>query len=201
MIDTLIFDFGDIFINLRQELVRERFQSLGITAWTDAMQDANQRFEVGAISEEGFLDAFVKAADPGTTPDDVRDAWNAMLGDFPIYRLEFLKRLSEKYRIFLLSNTDAIHIRHFEQREGATFISDFYRCFEKRYFSFEVGLRKPDTAIFNYVLDQNGLSPDRTLFIDDRTDNTDAAALLGIRTWQLQVGQQDVVDLFKYTTL
>lgn len=196
MIDTIIFDFGDIFINLQQDVVKEKFKNLGLSEWNETLQEANRQFEIGRIQEEEFLGTFVKFAKPGTTSEDVKSAWNAMLGDFPLHRLEFLQMLSGKYRLFLLSNTDAIHIRHFEEREGDTFISDFYRCFEKTYFSFEIGMRKPDETLFSHVLDKNGLSAKRTLFVDDRKDNTDAAEKLGIRTWNLQVGQEDVSELF-----
>jgi len=197
MIDTIIFDFGDIFINLRHDLVASRFAALGLYEWNAEMRDANQRFEIGKINEEDYLGTLAQFAHPGTSIPEVRDAWNTILGDFPLYRLEFLQMLSTKYRLFLLSNTDAIHIRHFEEREGMSFISTFYGCFEKTYFSFEMGMRKPDEGIFNFIVDRHGLSPKRTLFVDDRKDNTDAAEKLGLQTWNLQVGKEDVVELFE----
>jgi putative hydrolase of the HAD superfamily len=116
--------------------------------------------------------------------------------DFPLRRLEFLQLLSQKYRLFLLSNTDAIHIDYFEQREGASFYGDFYQCFEKVYFSYEMGMRKPDAEIYNALIRLHELSPKRTLFVDDKKDNTDAAKTLGLQVWNLQVGQEDVVELF-----
>jgi putative hydrolase of the HAD superfamily len=116
--------------------------------------------------------------------------------DFPLKRLELLQKLSSKYSLFLLSNTDAIHIDTFERENGASFYSDFYQCFEKVYFSFEMGMRKPDAEIFNYVLAQHGLVAKHTLFVDDKKENTDAAHALGIHVWNLQVGKEDVVDLF-----
>ena len=77
-------------------------------------------------------------------------------------------------------------------------IASKIKCvFEKVYYSFEMGMRKPDTEIFNHLLKKHDLSPKRTLFIDDKKENTDAAASLGIQVWNLQVGQEDVVDLFE----
>lgn len=105
--------------------------------------------------------------------------------------------LSKKYRLFLLSNTDSIHINTFEQRVGTSFYSDFYQCFEKVYFSFEMGMRKPDSEIYLTLLNKHELQPKRTLFIDDKKENTDAAQALGIHVWNLQVGKEDVVDLFE----
>jgi glucose-1-phosphatase len=77
-----------------------------------------------------------------------------------------------------------------------SFASDFYRCFEKVYYSHEMGMRKPEEAIFNFILKKHDLSPRRTLFVDDKKENTDAAAALGINVWNLQP-DEDVVNLFE----
>ena len=95
---------------------------------------------------------------------------------FPYIRLEFLQMLSQKYRLFLLSNTDSIHIETFENKTGISFYSDFYQCFEKVYFSFEIGMRKPNADVFQYIINKHELSPKRTLFVDDKKENTDTAA-------------------------
>jgi glucose-1-phosphatase len=100
--------------------------------------------------------------------------------------------------LFLLSNTDSIHISHFEHKMDVSFYSDFYQCFEKVYFSYELGLRKPDANIFNYIINKHELSPKRTLFVDDRKENTDMAKSLCMQIWNLQVGKEDVIEL-KFT--
>lgn len=195
MIDTIIFDFGDIFINLNKDAMKNAFHTLELEEWNDDMRQLNMAFEVGKISETAFLSGMQKHV-PEASLEVIKKNWNTILLDFPLYRLEFLQLLSEKYRLFLLSNTDSIHIQHFEETVGESFYGDFYRCFENVYFSFELGMRKPDEEIFNYILKKHELSPKRTLFIDDKKENTDAAARLGIQIWNLQVGQEDVVDLF-----
>jgi putative hydrolase of the HAD superfamily len=195
MIDTIIFDFGDIFINLDKQATIDGLQRLGLTSWNEDLDRLNISFEKGEISRDNFLLGIQKHI-PNASIDEILAAWNAVLLDFPLHRLEFLQLLSQKYRLFLLSNTDAIHINHFEQREGASFYSDFYQCFEKVYFSYEMGMRKPDAEIYHALIRQHELSPKRTLFIDDKKDNTDAAKALGLEVWNLQVGQEDVVELF-----
>lgn len=195
MIDTIIFDFGDIFINLNKDAMKNAFHTLELEEWNDDMRKLNRSFEVGKISEEAFLSGLQKHI-PNASLEVIKENWNTILMDFPLYRLEFLQMLSEKYRLFLLSNTDSIHIEHFQEIVGESFYSDFYRCFEKVYFSFELGIRKPDEEIFNYILKEHELSPKRTLFVDDKKENTDAASKLGIQVWNLQVGKEDVVDLF-----
>jgi putative hydrolase of the HAD superfamily len=194
MIDTIIFDFGDIFINLDKQATIDELQRLGLSSWNEDLDRLNISFEKGQISRDNFLLGIQKHI-PTATIEDILAAWNAVLLDFPLHRLEFLQLLSQKYRLFLLSNTDAIHIDHFEQREGASFYGDFYQCFEKVYFSYEMGMRKPDAEIYHALIRQHELSPKRTLFVDDKKDNTEAAKALGLHVWNLQVGQEDVIEL------
>lgn len=196
MINTIIFDFGNIFINLDKEGSVNEFKKLGLESPNQVLLEKNDLFEKGKISELEFIESFQKFI-PNASIDDIRKAWNKIIGDFPLYRLEFLQMLVGKYRLFLLTNTDSIHIEHFEHKVGQSFSRDFYQCFEKVHYSYEMGMRKPDEAIFNYLIKHHDLSPKRTLFIDDKKENTDAAERLGIQVWNLQVGQEDVVDLFE----
>ena len=196
MIDTIIFDFGDVFINLDKEATISGLKKLGMTEWNSEFDRLNLMFETGDISHGDFLAGFQEQL-PDASIDEILDAWNAVLLDFPLYRLEFLQMLSQKYRLFLLSNTDSIHIETFENKSGVSFYSDFYQCFEKVYFSFEIGKRKPNPEAYQYIINKHELSPKRTLFVDDKKENTDAAAALGIHVWNLQVGKEDVVDLFE----
>lgn len=195
MIDTIIFDFGDIFINLDKQATIAGLSKLGLNHWNEDLNQLNLQFEKGEITEENFLLGIQKHI-PNASIEDIASAWNAILLDFPLHRLEFLQKLSKQYRLFLLSNTDAIHIATFERENGTSFYSDFYQCFEKVYFSFEMGMRKPDPEIFHLLLATHNLSPKHTLFVDDKKENTDAAFALGLHIWNLQVGQEDVTDLF-----
>lgn len=195
MINTIIFDFGDVFINLRKEQSLEEFKKLGLHGPNEDLLVHNDLFERGKISEIQFIDCFKKYI-PDAPMQDVIKAWNSVIGDFPLYRLEFLQLLSTKYRLFLLTNTDSIHINRFEHKVGMSFYSDFYRCFEKVYYSYEMGMRKPEPEIFNAIIRKHDLSPRRTLFVDDKKENTDIAESLGLHVWNLQVGKEDVVDLF-----
>ena len=194
MINTIIFDFGDIFINLDKQSTITSFEKLGLKEWNDDLDQLNLQFETGKVSRENFLFG-IQEHIPNASIKEILAAWNATLLDFPLYRLEFLQMLSQKYRMFLLSNTDAIHIETFEQASGVSFYRDFYQCFEKVYFSFELGLRKPNPEIFNHLISNHELAPKRTLFIDDKKENTDAAFALGFEVWNLEVGKEDVIHL------
>ncbi|WP_426064365.1 HAD family hydrolase [Flavobacterium sp. DSP2-3-1] len=194
MINTIIFDFGDIFINLDKQATITSFEKLGLKEWNNDLDQLNLQFETGKVSRENFLFG-IQEHIPNASIKEILAAWNATLLDFPLYRLEFLQMLSQKYRMFLLSNTDAIHIETFEQASGVSFYRDFYQCFEKVYFSFELGLRKPNPEIFNHLISNHELAPKRTLFIDDKKENTDAAFALGFEVWNLEVGKEDIIHL------
>ncbi|MCP2027575.1 putative hydrolase of the HAD superfamily [Flavobacterium sp. HSC-32F16] len=195
MIDTIIFDFGDIFINLNKQGTISGLQKLGLKEWNSDLDRLNLLFETGDISYDNFVDGFQKQL-PNASVEEILKAWNAVLADFPSYRLDFLKELSKKYRLFLLSNTDSIHIGTFEKTVGVPFYTDFYNCFEKVHFSFEIGKRKPNASSYQHLIDEHNLVPEQTLFVDDKKENTDAAAALGLHVWNLQVGKEDVVNLF-----
>ena len=195
MINAIIFDFGDVFINLNKETSIEEFKKLGLDGPNEDLLVQNDLFEKGKITELQFIETFQKYI-PEAGIEDIRKAWNSLIGDFPLYRLEFLQMLTQKYRLFLLTNTDEIHIANFEEKVGMSFYSDFYRCFEKIYYSYEMGMRKPQPEIFTTIIKKHDLSPKRTLFVDDKKDNTDIAEELGLHVWNIQVGKEDVVDLF-----
>lgn len=195
MIEAIIFDLGDVFLNLNHQASVTAFQKLGLKEWTADLKASALLFETGKLEELQFMEAIQKEI-PTAELSEIRNAWNAIIGDFPLERLEFLEKLQNQYDIFLLSNTNPTHIDKFEHSVGLTFAREFYAHFNKIYFSYETKVRKPDTAIFNLILQQNNLKPSKTLFVDDTLENIEAARQLGINTWQIIVGQEDVTNLF-----
>jgi len=195
MINTIIFDFGDVFINKNKEAKESALAVLGLNNWGEELERLERKLETGKIKEDGFLKG-IQEHIPNASLVDIKAAWNAGIGDFPLYRLEFLQKLSQNYRLFLLSNTDPIHMEKFEHEAGASFYSDFYQCFEAIYFSHEIGSRKPDDKAFYFLINKHAIEPKRTLFVDDKDFNTQAAEALGFQVWNLKVGEEDVVELF-----
>ncbi|WP_405605666.1 HAD-IA family hydrolase [Polaribacter sp. Asnod1-A03] len=196
MIKNIIFDFGDIFINLDKPATYREMAILGVTKITEEMIEVYHKYETGLMSTNDFVNFFHDKF--GLEKQDLINAWNAVLLDFPKKRLDFLKELvaSKKYRLFLLSNTNDLHISWIQNSLGETFFNEFKNCFEQFYLSHEINLRKPDTEIYEFVLNENNLIADETLFVDDLKENTDSANKLGIHTWNLIPGEEEVVELF-----
>jgi len=195
MIKTIIFDFGDIFINLDKPATLREMQTLMIEELSAQIHQINLDYEKGLITSEQFLNAYTKEY-PATTKDQIRHSWNAILIDFPEYRFRFLKKLSEEkeYQLILLSNTNEIHIDWV--KENVPFFEDFKNCFDAFYLSHQINFRKPDATIYEFVLSKHQLKPEECLFIDDTSANTDAAKELGIHVWNLEPTREDIIDLF-----
>ncbi|MFK7747014.1 MAG: HAD family hydrolase [Kordia sp.] len=199
MIKNIIFDYGDIFINLDKPATQRELDKLGIDDFTPEMVAKNQAYEKGLISTEEFVN-FYHEHFPNTTKNGLIDAWNAILLDFPKHRMEFIKQLAkdDNYRLFILSNTNDLHISWIQQDWGMELYNVFKNCFEQFYLSHEIHFRKPDADIYEFVLNENNLKPEETIFIDDTKENTDSAATLGIHVWNLIPGKEDIVDLFTH---
>ena len=197
MIKTIIFDFGDVFINLdKQGAMHNALKLFQLKRFEPDLIKTNLQYEVGKISTNEFLN-FYKRKFKYLSEDDIVEAWNYILKDFPKYRLDFIKNLSEenKYKLILLSNTNALHIDFIKQ--NVTFFEEFKNYFDKFYLSHDINLRKPNKTIFNFVLNENRLEPETCLFIDDTKENTDAAARMGFNVWNLDENKEDIIDLFK----
>ena len=197
MIKNIIFDFGDVFINLdKQIIIRKMLQYGGTAELTSQLLMLNEAYEVGAISSEEFISELARVY-PQAKAEDIVGIWNGMLLDFPDERLAFIEALAAEasYRLFLLSNTNALHIEHVKTIMGTEKFYRFRNCFEKFYLSHEIQLRKPNAEIYEFVLNENGLENRETFFIDDTKENTNAAEKLGIRSWNLLVGREDIVQL------
>ncbi len=197
MIKNIIFDFGDIFINLDKQVVHREIEKFGgDPLLITELYALNDILEVGDMDPMDFIAQLVSLY-PMADEKEITHIWNSILLDFPDYRLEFIEQLAKEkeYRLFLLSNTNALHIPHVAEKMGLDKFNRFKNSFEQFYLSHEIQLRKPDTEIFEYVLQRNGLLAQETFFVDDTKENTDAAEKMGIRCWNLLVGKEDIVDL------
>lgn len=196
MIKNIIFDFGDIFINLDKVKFAEEIQKLGIPQYQDEVIQILHKYEMGLVSTDYFLSHFHETYH--IDKEALVTAWNSILLDFPKKRFDFLKdlMLSNKYRLFLLSNTNDLHISWIKKNWGLELYNDFKNCFEQFYLSHEIHFRKPNADIYEFVLTKNQLKAHEIFFIDDTKENTDAASKLGIHVWNLNPKNEDVTELF-----
>lgn len=198
-IKNIIFDLGGVILNIDPALTAHAFNKLGLSDYEGLAQgrpkNLFEQYEMGRCSSEDFRSEIKKWISTNTSTEQIDMAWNAMLLDLPIERLTFLLSLKDKYRLFLLSNTNEIHINRYSQylneRHG---ILDLSHIFEKQYYSYTIGMRKPNADIFEFVLAENALLAHETIFIDDSPQHIETAGRLGIHTHHL-TKLQTIVDL------
>ncbi len=184
---NIIFDLGGVLLNIDYNKTEEAFAKLGLKDFKSMYDQFNadelfEKLETGNVTEEHFYKTMI-SRDNELTVDSITQSWNAMLFDFRLESLQFLEKLANRYNLYLLSNTNSIHKKNFEERftleTGKRSIDDY---FKKVYYSHEVGPRKPNEDVFEFLLQDAGIIAEETLFIDDSYNNIEAAEKLGIKT-------------------
>lgn len=202
-IDTILLDLGGVIIDVDYTRTAQEFAELGHGDFDALYSKAKQSslfddFETGQLSSAGFCDQVRALVSKDLTDLQIINAWNAMLGSVPTERLELIERLKTRYQVLLLSNTNAIHIPAFEHiLHTENGITDFKKLFEGAYYSCEIGLRKPNSNAFHYVLKRHNADPSKTLFIDDSKQHVQGALEAGLHATHLQLEKEDVVLLAK----
>ncbi len=199
-IKNIIFDLGGVFMNLDYNKMERSFIDLGIENFSELFTQHHssplfEDLETGKISDEIFYDGLRKIANVNLSNTQIRDAWNAILLDFPIERIDWLTEIKKKYNIYLFSNTNQIHydafIKTFRKQTG---VKDFNQYFIKAYYSHELGLRKPYKESYQKIIDEQKLISAETLFIDDTSKNIEGAKEVGLQTIHL-LAPMTVLDL------
>lgn len=190
---NIIFDLGNVLIDLNVKLTVNSFGS-GISAFYHSKMNPNfvktaHKFERGQISASEFRKTVSDIYNLNLSDFDFDNSWNAMILFMPDYRIKFLEKIKNKYRIFVLSNINDIHYNHLIK-------SDYWKpeLFEKVYFSHLIGMRKPEPEIYLKVLNENNLTANETIFVDDNLENIEAAKKLGVHSIQIK---NEVVDILK----
>ena len=188
-IKNVILDYGNVIFMIDFPKVRQAFIDLGISNVDDFFGHHGQdvlfdAFDKGEITVPEFRDGVRKKASRfDLTDSQIDHAWNSLLIGVPEGKHEILLQLKDNYRTFLCSNNNELHynycMKHIQDNYGVPSNDVF---FEKTYYSHLEGLRKPDAAIFERVLDQNNLNPEESLFIDDSPQHLEGAKKLGIQT-------------------
>lgn len=200
-IKNLVFDLGGVILNLDTGKTFEAFASLSGKPVAELKVAASQTsffndYEKGLLSDSQFREELKSFLGQSLSDQQIDQAWNAMLLDLPQKKLALLEELRKTHRLFLLSNTNNIHLQCFNQIvKEATGLPMMDSFFERAYYSHLLKMRKPDAEIFLHVLHENNLHADQTLFMDDNIDNVTGAGRLGIRTAHI-AHPDDLIHLF-----
>jgi len=203
MIKNIIFDLGGVILNIDFQKAANSFQELGLDDFEALYSKATQsklfdRLEKGLITADAFRSELRELSGIAMSNQQIDQAWNSLILDFPPARLQLLKDLRANYKIFLLSNTNSIHADYYNHDLYKTHgINGLEELFDKVFYSHDIALRKPDAAPFEYVLNDQKLKAEETLFIDDSLPNILTAHQLGINSIFLNLDNgHDVLDLF-----
>jgi putative hydrolase of the HAD superfamily len=188
--EAIIFDLGGVIIDLDYQLTISAFKDLGMIDFDSSYSQAQQgklfdNFETGQISAQHFINCLLPFLKPGTSPNKVVNAWNAMILSVQSSKIDLLLALREKYPLFLLSNTNELHVPKVRREWSKVTAKPMEDFFDHIYFSHEIHLRKPNSEIFQLVCDQQLLIPEKTLFIDDSLQHIIGAKMIGLQTLHL----------------
>ena len=204
-VKNILFDLGGVLFHVDYKRTIDAFKSLGLTDFEKLFNQHQQNhlfdsFETGKISSKLFVKKLQEFL-PGCSEQEIIVGWNAMLIGMPQEYLKLLENLKNKYRLFLLSNANKIHIQFVnEYLQKNLKINSINQFFEKTYYSHEIGLRKPHKSTFDWVIKDANILAEETLFIEDTTQHIVGAKKAGLKTHHLETNSA-IISLFPGTTL
>ena len=197
----VIFDLGGVIIDLDESATirafAELFQKSESEIGSFSQADFFKAYEIGEIDDPTFRAKIREEFEYTGAEERIDAAWNAMLGKIDHDKISLFDQMSKDYTLFVMSNTNDIHIRFFNRlfervAEGRTFNS----FFEQGYLSQELGERKPNIGAWQPILNDHQLSAENCLFIDDKLANVEAAANLALQTFHNKA-PRDWMELFR----
>jgi putative hydrolase of the HAD superfamily len=193
-IRNIIFDLGGVLVDLDFTSLIMHFKQLGATFdSTDYRKVISDpvflSFEMGFTSPSRFRDRLRAILEISPASDaEMDEAWCSLLGSVPQNKVTLLQYLAPKYRLFLYSNTNAIHISYFKNRFLAEHSVEFESLFDRTFYSFDLHDRKPQLSGYEKIFSITGILPQETLFVDDFIQNIDVAKSMGIRVYHYLPG-------------
>lgn len=189
--DQLIFDLGGVLIDIDYQATEKAFTEIGMNDFKTNYSQLHQselfdKIETGHVSPQHFINKLLDFCIVGTSPNKVVAAWNAMLGEFPKRKIEILLELKELMPIYLLSNTNEIHMARVYEAWNKVSTIPMDQIFTEVFLSYEIGKRKPDVSTFNWVCEKLQIEPSKTLFLEDSPQNIEGAKNAGLQTFYYQ---------------
>lgn len=195
-VEAIIFDLGGVILDIDIRKTNEAFRNLGFESIDEYFGLGHagyffRDYEDGTIGDEEFVEKVRQIVGEKVSREEVIRAWNALLGEFPEERIQYLEKLKAHYRIFLFSNTNGIHLKAFKEIfERSNAGRNLDELFEKAYYSHLEGFRKPDTRGFHHIIKENSLDAAQTVFVDDALINVEAARDAGLLGLHLEAGKK-----------
>lgn len=195
-IDSVIFDLGGVLIDLDYG---KTITAMGQLAGFDVSQVYTQQrqstlftqFETGEIGAAEFRTGLRSHLNFTATDAAIDAAWNALILSLPQVRIGLIQKLREHRPVYLLSNNNELHLARcyelFEETFG-TALGPLDDQFDQAYYSHLMGDRKPNASIYQRVIDEQGLTPARTLFVEDTAHNVAGAEAVGLQTLHITNG-------------
>lgn len=190
---NILLDFGGVLIDLDAYTMEKSFESLRVNEAPEASK--LHQFETGKIDLDAFYALWKRPK--WVSNNDIKKAWNSMVLEVPEERIVLLQKLKKEHNLYLVSNTNAIHIDDIKKKMGPFGWKKFSSLFEGMFFSYEMKQRKPDAGFFKKVLKDAGLKPEDCTFIDDTKEHVHAAKKLGMDTHWLNLEEETILDLGK----
>ena len=194
-IKNIILDLGGVIIDLDFNKSHDKFREMGLNEISEPLLKSFFDFEAGLISKDDLFNAFHNERE-GLSEDKIIEAWCLLLRELPQHRVDYLSKLGKQYPLYLLSNTNSLHINYLKERENSKF-EKFESSFEKIFYSFEMDSRKPDPIIFEKLIADLNIKPEESIFVDDMKENIETAKSLGFQTWLFDVEKDEIMDLDK----
>ena len=198
---NIIFDLGGVLLNINPLLSMLELERISGIAKEDLILKFTEthifeKFDTGSLSDVQFRSELCLIMNRKVNDTEIDRVWNELLLDFPLPRVELLQQLRKNYRIYLLSNTNIIHFRHYTAEFYKNYGIQMADLFDRLFLSHEIGIHKPDEGIYTHTIQKAGIIPSETIFIDDSLANIEAAGHLGISGIHIHNGQ-DVTHFFE----
>ena len=189
---NLVFDIGNVIVDIDYDVIVAEFQKISVIDFKEILSYSQQNkifdwMDVGKISAAQFRQELRKVLKPGVTDEEINFAWNSILVDYPEHKFKLLRDLKAHYKTFALSNINELHVTAINEAAMKKFgEKDFGSFFHRAYYSNEIGHRKPDREIYEFIAAKENLSPAETFFVDDKEENIETARSMGWQAYQLK---------------
>ena len=196
-ITTLIFDLGVVIINIDPSLTIKEFNLLAkrnsdiLNGLDYKIFKSNEMlnfffdFEKGLISENNFRNSLNNLVGINLENNDFDKIWNKLILSINYNIIDLIISLKNKYNVFILSNTNSIHEKFYNNLFIKKYNLGLKDIFHKVYYSHEIHLRKPEIEIYKLILDKNNILGCEIMFFDDINENLIASKNLNFNTFQV----------------